>query len=453
MSTSLTTLTRTFYWVTVPIYLLLYALAMRGDSHAAFWIEGGKNDFGPYSFYCLIICWIVPLFLGVLLSAAGHKEVIEKNVLAALALSVPCLPGFLFSSPGKPPMIVPHIGDYFSEFWIGMLSVYGVIFSIAGIYSSVFDNLFPELEKIEISEIIKSYGVDNEQLWTQHLQPSQNHDALRLLLNEFKSGSYTSSSEFFGLLERAVGNGYMHRLNLSTINSATISSMKESVFEYRLGRFTSPAEYASFKNGYHRDSLPAHVDEDARKISHPLLIRMYNAGGALKVRAIEISKNRETKVAHQFACPPPPQPANIQSGNLSISRHGQIIMQDMPRGDILTLVMQGSLHLTDHYWSPGMSTWLPLSTIINTQPLNPAKTAERSLTSALVSLFVSWLLTVIIGVLILGLVGYGNSGADGAGRLIGTYVGLLILVRPLFLVIEIISRAITGKRGVDLLAP
>jgi ABC-type transporter Mla maintaining outer membrane lipid asymmetry permease subunit MlaE len=115
--------------------------------------------------------------------------------------------------------------------------------------------------------------------------------------------------------------------------------------------------------------------------------------------------------------------------------------------------MQGSLHLTDHYWSPGMSTWLPLSTIINTQPLNPAKTAERSLTSALVSLFVSWLLTVIIGVLILGLVGYGNSGADGAGRLIGTYVGLLILVRPLFLVIEIISRAITGKRGVDLLAP
>ena len=96
---------------------------------------------------------------------------------------------------------------------------------------------------------------------------------------------------------------------------------------------------------------------------------------------------------------------------------------------------------------------LPLSTIINTQPLNPAKTAERSLTSALVSLFVSWLLTVIIGVLILGLVGYGNSGADGAGRLIGTYVGLLILVRPLFLVIEIISRAITGKRGVDLLAP
>ena len=111
MNTALITLVRAFYRVIVPIYLLMYALAMRGDSHAAFWIEGGKNEFGPYSFYALILCWVVPLILGGMLAMDGHKEVLETSMVAALALSLPCIPGFLFTSPGQSPMIVPHLGD------------------------------------------------------------------------------------------------------------------------------------------------------------------------------------------------------------------------------------------------------------------------------------------------------------------------------------------------------
>ena len=128
-------------------------------------------------------------------------------------------------------------------------------------------------------------------------------------------------------------------------------------------------------------------------------------------------------------------------------------MKDVPFGNIPILLTQGTLQLTDHYWINGMTNWLPLSTMTKAQSHASSAPKERKLGSALLSLFVSWVITVLIGALILALLGYGNSGTEGAGRLIGAYIGLLIFVRPLFFVIEIISRAIMGKRGVELLAP
>jgi hypothetical protein len=452
MNTALITLLRAFYWVTVPIYLLMYALAMRGDMHAAFWIEGGNNDFGTYSFYALILCWIVPLTLGAILSVSGHKKVLVQCTKVALVLSTPCLPGFLFSTPGQPPMIVPHLADFFSNFWVGMLSVYGGFFFIFGIGIRFEEKVFPELDKIEFIEIIRSFKVDNEQLWAEHQELRRNHDGLKLLLNEFKSGGYTSSTEFFNLLLIAENIFNVCSATLPAINSKTISKLKDVLFEYRLGRFSSPSEYAHFKMKRCSDSLPQHTDEAARKITHPLLIKMYNSGDALRARAIEISNNNVVLTEPPSNRPPPP-PTAAPTGNLAISRNGQVIMQDVPRQNVQSMIMQGTLLLTDHYWANGMSTWLPLSNLSNNQANPHPKSEERTLTSVLLSLFISWLITVVVGVIILGLIGYGNSGADGAGRLIGAYIGLLIFVRPIFLVIEVISRAITGKRGVDLLAP
>ncbi len=128
-------------------------------------------------------------------------------------------------------------------------------------------------------------------------------------------------------------------------------------------------------------------------------------------------------------------------------------MQEVSRQDVQIMLRQGALLITDYYWAKGMSTWLPLSDLSSQATTPIDKPNERSVGSALLSLLVSWIITVLIGVIILGLIGYGNSGAEGAGRLIGTYIGLLIFVRPIFLIVEIISRAIMGKRGVDLLSP
>ncbi len=448
MNTALITLIRAFYRVIVPIYLLMYALAMRGESHAAFWIEGGKNEFGPYSFYALIICWVVPLVLGSMLAMAGHKEVLETSMVTALVLSLPCIPGFLFATPGQSPMIVPHFRDCFSNFGTGVLSVFVIVSFILWIGMAIWEKIFPALKEIEFIEMIRAYKVDNEQLWTGHQQLRYNHEGLKTLLNEFKTGRYSSSSEFFALLMIA-GECYS---DLPAINSKTISKLKDVVFEYKLGRFSSPSEYAQFKRKGHSDSLPHHADEDARKLTHPLLIKMYNAGVALRARAIAISNNN-FGAAEPVMTNLPPSPAAQPNSNLTISRNGLVIMQDVPRENIHLMIIQGTLQSTDHYWANGMSNWLPLSNLSVSQPPKEVKAEERNLASALLSLFISWLITVVVGVIILGLVGYGNSGTDGAGRLIGTYIGMLIFVRPIFLVIEIISRAIMGKRGVDLLAP
>jgi len=456
MVTLLLTLLRAFYWVAVPIYFTIYALAMRADSHAAFWFDGGSTEFGPAAFYVLILCWIVPVALGMALSVAGHKEILSKVMLSSLALSLPIIPGLLFSSQGQSPMIVPHFRDYFSNqnFWYYMISLLGWLYGVVGTIYLIWEDLFGALRKIEISscmsETLRTYKIDNEQLWLEHQELSRNPDKLKMLLNEFASGAYSSSSEFFALLTIVRRGSF--GMDLAKVTSDTISQLKNATIEYKLGRFTSTEEYESFKKKRHSDSLGYDADEKARSITHPFLIKMYNAGGALRARALEISENT-SGVKASTAVSVPPIPATIQNTNLLISRNGQIIMQDVQKGNVPTLVMQGSLCLTDYYWCTGMSTWLPLATLTTSDAPMSAKTAERSLASALVSLVISWLITVVIGVLILGIVGYGNSGADGAGRLIGAYIGLLIFVRPLFLVIEIISRAITGKRGVDLLAP
>jgi len=450
MNAALITLLRAFYWVILPIYFILYALAMRGDSHAAFWFEGGSNEFGPYSFYILILCWLVPVLHGVMLSIAGHKEILSKTMQVALVLSVPCIPGFLLSSQGQPPVIVPHLSDYFARGTLDGIMFGMFFFGVCSGIGVLLESLFSNLGEIETTEIVRSCKVDNEQLWTEHQQLHGNHDKLKMLLNEFGSGSYSSSSEFFALLMIAGKESYNSRL--PDINSKIISELKRAAYEYKLGRFTSPNEYESFSKKYHSDSLPYDADVTARKITHPLLIKMYNAGDALKARAIAISENKATATAPQTTSSLP-LPTTVLNTNLAISRNGQVFMQDVPRENVQTLIMQGTLRLTDHYWANGMSNWLPLSNLTNDPSTSHAKSSERSLASALLSLLISWLITVVVGVFVLGLIGYGNSGADGAGRLIGTYIGLLIFVRPIFLVIEIISRAIMGKRGVDLLAP
>ncbi len=455
MITTLTTLLRLFYWVTVPTYLFLYVLAMRADSRAAFWIEGGTSVYGPYSFYALMLLWSVPALIGSMLSIAGQNGVLSRCMSVALIFSAPCIPGLLFSSQGGAVMIVPHLGDYLDAgFFIAMFSCI-IAFGIILILYFTGEELFESIREVEAQakylEILKSYKLDNEQLWLEQQELRGNHDKLKMLLNEFSTGAYPSSSDFFGLLKITAGR-ISHQSRLSDVNSDTISKLRELLFEYKLGRFTSLPEFEAFRNKYYSDSISPYADESARKLTHPLLIKMYNADGALRARAIEISNNKPLATEPTTGSSPPP-PTTAPNAGLAISRNGQVIMQEVSRQDVQIMLRQGVLLITDYYWAKGMSTWLPLSDLSSQATTPIDKPNERSVGSALLSLLVSWIITVLIGVIILGLIGYGNSGAEGASRLIGTYIGLLIFVRPIFLIVEIISRAIMGKRGVDLLSP
>ena len=321
----LITLLRAFYWISVPLYLLLYFMASKSsDFDAAFWFEGGRSRFGPASFYVLISIWAVPALIGIVISASGHPKVLTTLMLRALVLSLPCIPGFLLAGKnGEMPMV---IADPVSSSWL-----------------------------------------------------------------------FLSVILFFFLLPSNVSD------SLEEASQASIALKQKSLSSAENARAESSAQHIIDKGVI---SIP-----DA----------------------------------------PPQPPANHDK--TAISRNGHIIMKDVPFGNIPILLTQGTLQLTDHYWINGMTNWLPLSTMTKAQSHASSAPKERKLGSALLSLFVSWVITVLIGALILALLGYGNSGTEGAGRLIGAYIGLLIFVRPLFFVIEIISRAIMGKRGVELLAP
>lgn len=316
-------LLRAFYWITIPLYILLYFMASRDSGVSAFWYEGGASKFGPAAFFLLNALWVIPTFLGIALSAAGYPRVLPWAMTRALILSWPCIVG-IFHQPSDIPIRVIDNG------WL----IFG------GFLTCSFFLLVCE--------------------WVWEPNPLD-----------------------------------------ACLDDLVIQK-------------TRAAEQASKAS----ESMPA--------------------ASAQQMTA---------------SAPTTPPKTHTPEWNLSISRNGQVIMKDITVGSVPMLIMQGILQPTDHYWTNGMTNWLPLSSLTNSLPHASSSPKERNLASKLLSLLVSWLITVIIGALVLGLVGYGNSGADGAGRLIGTYIGLLLFVRPVFLVIEIITRAIMGKRGIDLLAP
>jgi len=65
-------------------------------------------------------------------------------------------------------------------------------------------------------------------------------------------------------------------------------------------------------------------------------------------------------------------------------------------------------------------------------------------------LLLSWLLYVLGGVFIAGLLGYGNGGASGVPSAIGRYLGFIIMVRPVIFVFRTMFRLVIGKRGMEL---
>lgn len=326
MTALLISLLRAFYWITIPLYFLLYYMASQDSGHSAFWYEGGASKFGPAAFLLLNALWIIPAFFGIALSAAGYGKVLSWAMTRALTLSLPCIFGLFPTKHGDMPIRVINEGGaiffLFSSMALGLLA-----FNLA---------------------------------WDDPLEECQR--------------------------------------SLDDLKRQKTEATKQA----------------------------SKVPECMQENSAPQLTT---------------------------SGPTTPPKTHTSEWNLSISRNGQVIMKDITAGSVPILIMQGILQPTDLYWTNGMANWLPLSSLTNSLPHASSLPKERNLTSKLLSLLVSWLITVIIGALVLGLVGYGNSGADGAGRLIGTYIGLLLFVRPVFLVIEIITRAIMGKRGIDLLAP
>lgn len=251
-------------------------------------------------------------------------------------------------------------------------------------------------------------------------------------------------------------------------------SLDHCLLEYRIGEFTTVTEYLEFLKAspplYVSAAERAKYQAEAEKMTHPVLHRMLELGGFYRARALQIAQrsfSREFPVARPAPVSAPsaivdlfPQavagtshsdstPSSLPS-TVMISRRGQIIFNDINLQNLSTMVMQGHVLLTDHYWCSGMAGWSLVSAYRS--PDAPRRVPEEGVNWGEVfkDFFLSWLLYVLGGVFIAGLLGYGNGGMSGVGSAIGGFLGFIILVRPVTFVFRTLFRLVIGKRGMEL---
>lgn len=266
-------------------------------------------------------------------------------------------------------------------------------------------------------------------------------------------------------------------------------SLAQCLQEYRIGEFTSVEEYRDFLYAQPSHYISAEerskYQAEADMLTHPVLHRMLELGGFYRARAIRIAQRsmpREaaqpaashpahvpsvlSKPAPPFAQPPPAQPPPPpmepevgQTADLShyrqpvsvmISRRGQIVFNEVKLQNLPTLVMQGHVLMSDHYWCQGMPGWSPVSAYTSAGTSRPVPNGGVNWGEVFTDFFLSWLLYVLGGVFIAGLLGYGTGGMSGVGSAIGGFLGFIILVRPVTFVFRTLFRLAIGKRGMEL---
>jgi hypothetical protein len=247
----------------------------------------------------------------------------------------------------------------------------------------------------------------------------------------------------------------------SRYNSEKIS-LSEALVEFRLGEFATPDEYLEFTKarvGYVGYVEKQPFEKDLEMMSHPVLVKMFELGGAHRSRALQIVRRSRNAVKAETpnailpdtgisAAPTPPLVAPIDL--VMISRGGQIILRDIKLQNLSTMVMQGQVLTTDHYWCSGMAGWSLVSSYRCADASLRVPEEGVNWGDVLKDFFLSWLLYVLGGTLIAGLIGYGNGGMSGVGSAIGGFLGFIILVRPVTFLFRTLFRLATGKRGMDL---
>jgi hypothetical protein len=257
-------------------------------------------------------------------------------------------------------------------------------------------------------------------------------------------------------------------------HSGSVVSLDQCLLEYRIGEFTSVTEYLEFLHArpplYVSAAERAKYQAEADKMTHPVLHRMLELGGFYRARALQIAQrsfSREFPVTRPALVPAPPAVVeesapvvvvmptpdtspSARPSSVMISRRGQIIFNEIKQQNLSTMVMQGQVLMTDHYWCSGMAGWALVSSY-RTADTPRSNTKEGvNWSEVFKEFFLSWLLYVLGGIFIAGLIGYGNGGMSGVGSAIGGFLGFIILVRPVTFVFRLLFRLATGKRGMDL---
>jgi hypothetical protein len=145
--------------------------------------------------------------------------------------------------------------------------------------------------------------------------------------------------------------------------------LSEALVEFRLGEFASIDEYLEFAKA--RAGFVGYVEKqpferELEMMSHPVHVKMFALGGAHRARALQIVRRSwnaaQAETPKAFlpdagisVAPTPPQVAPIDL--VMISRGGQIILRDIKLQNLSTMVMQGQVLTTDHYWCSGMAGW------------------------------------------------------------------------------------------------
>lgn len=150
-------------------------------------------------------------------------------------------------------------------------------------------------------------------------------------------------------------------------------SLSVALLEFRIGEFSSPSEYLEFAKAQppykpYFDNKP--FAKDLEMMGHPVLVKMFEFGGAYRARALQIVRRSwnagsigtsQSFVPNAGAMTAPTQPRVSPAGLVMISRGGQVIFNDVRIENLSTMVMQGQVLMTDHYWSSGMYGWAPVS--------------------------------------------------------------------------------------------
>ena len=294
-----------------------------------------------------------------------------------------------------------------------------------------------------------------------------NHAAFIELDRHIQSFSETGGMEqHFRWLEAMVSHSFWDESFSLLFSSRRYEwqkiSLSDALVEFRLGEFATPDEYLEFTKarvGYVGYVEKQPFEKDLEMMSHPVLMKMFELGGAHRARALQIVRRSQNAAKAETAkaiipdagisaAPTPPQAAPIEM--VMISRGGQIILRDIKLQNLSTMVMQGQVLLTDHYWCSGMAGWSLVSAYRSADA--PRHVPEEGVNwgEVFTDFFLSWLLYVLGGVFIAALIGYGNGGMSGAGSAIGGFLGFIIMVRPVTFVFRTLFRLAIGKRGMEL---
>jgi hypothetical protein len=239
-------------------------------------------------------------------------------------------------------------------------------------------------------------------------------------------------------------------------------SLSVALLEFRIGEFSTPDEYLEFAKAspgyvslYEREPF----EKELEMMSYPVLQKMFAVGGAHRARALQIVRRSQVAAkaetarailpdAGVSAAPTPPQVAPMDL--VMISRGGQVILRDIKLQNLPTMVLQGQVLMSDHYWCQGMPGWTSVSTFRAVEAPRVVLEEQFDWGEVFTDFFLSWLLYVLGGVFIAGLLGYGNGGMSGVGSAIGGFLGFIILVRPVTFVFRTLFRLVIGKRGMEL---